>query len=132
MDPGIYQLRKRTVYSRTIKIYKGVDNPIQIVVNNQDNKPVPLTNLSVRVDVQDPLNEVSVYNTTVTITDSAKGLGIFTLDRSMVEGLDQRRYKLTFKTTNLLNSSEQPMYSDDNYGVPVELEVLSAYYPDSQ
>lgn len=131
LDTSIYHLRKRTVYSRTIKIYKGVDNPIQIVVNNQDNKPVPLTNLSVRVDVQDPLNEVSVYNTTVTITDSSKGLGIFTLDKSLVDQLDQRRYKLTFKTTNLSNSAEQPMYSDDNYGVPIELEVLPAYYPDA-
>ena len=119
------------MYSRTIKIYKGVDNPIQIVVNNQDNKPVPLTDLSVRVDVQDPLNEVSVYNTTVSITDSSKGLGIFTLDKSLVDRLDQRRYKLTFRTTNLSNSAEQPMYSDDNYGVPVELEVLPAYYPDA-
>ena len=131
MDTSIYHLRKRTVYSRTIKIYKGVDNPIQIVVNNQDNKPVPLTDLSVRVDVQDPLNEVSVYNTTVNITDSSKGLGIFTLDKSLVDRLDQRRYKLTFRTTNLSNSAEQPMYSDDNYGVPVELEVLPAYYPDA-
>ena len=131
MDTSIYHLRKRTVYSRTIKIYKGVDNPIQIVVNNQDNKPVPLTDLSVRVDVQDPLNEVSVYNTTVSITDSSKGLGIFTLDKSLVDRLDQRRYKLTFRTTNLSNSAEQPMYSDDNYGVPVELEVLPAYYPDA-
>jgi len=131
LDTSIYHLRKRTVYSRTIKIYKGVDNPIQIVVNNQDNKPVPLTDLSVRVDVQDPLNEVSVYNTTVNITDSSKGLGIFTLDKSLVDRLDQRRYKLTFRTTNLSNSAEQPMYSDDNYGVPVELEVLPAYYPDA-
>lgn len=131
LDTSIYHLRKRTVYSRTIKIYKGVDNPIQIVVNNQDNKPVPLTGLSVRVDVQDPLNEVSVYNTTVNITDSSLGLGIFTLDKSLVDRLDQRRYKLTFRTTNLLDSAEQPMYSDDNYGVPVELEVLPAYYPDA-
>jgi hypothetical protein len=131
LDTSIYHLRKRTVYSRTIKIYKGVDNPIQIVVNNQDNKPVPLTDLSVRVDVQDPLNEVSVYNTTVSITDSSKGLGIFTLDKSLLDRLDQRRYKLTFRTTNLSNSAEQPMYSDDNYGVPVELEVLPAYYPDA-
>lgn len=131
MDPSIYNLRKRTVYSRTIKIYRGVDNPIQIVVNNQDNKPVPLTGVLVRVDIQDPLNEVSVYNTTVTITNADQGLGIFTLDKSLVDSLDQRRYKLTFKTTNIENSAEQPMYVDENYGVPVELEVLPAYYPDA-
>ena len=98
LDPTIYTLRKRTVYARTITVYKGVDNPIQVIVNNQDNKPVPLTGYAVRVDVQDPLNEVSKFNTNVTITDPVKGLGYFTLDKTLLDTLDQRFYKLTFKT----------------------------------
>lgn len=131
MDPAIYHLRKRTVYSRTIKIYRGIDNPIQVIVSNQDNKPVPLLNVSVRVDIQDIVNEVSVFNTTVTIVDPAKGEGFFTLDKALVDSLDHRRYKLTFKTQRLDDGAEQPMYADENYGVPIELEVLSAYYPDA-
>lgn len=129
MDPTIYALRKRTVYSRTITVYKGVDNPIQVIVNNQDNKAVPLMGYEVRVDVQDPLNEVSLYNTNVTITDAAKGLGIFTLSQAFVESLDQRRYKLTFRTIQIENGTEQPMYTNHNYGVPLDLEVLPGYYP---
>ena len=129
LDPSIYALRKRTVYSRTITIYKGVDNPIQVIVNNQDNKPVPLTDYQVRVDVQDPVNEVSLCNITVAITDAAKGLGIFTLDREFVDSLDQRFYKLTFRTTRIDDGTEQPMYTNHNYGVPLDLEVLPAYYP---
>lgn len=117
------------MYSRTITIYKGVDNPIQVTVSNQDNKSVPLTGYQVRVDVQDPLNEVSLYNANVTITDAAKGLGIFTLSRAFVESLDQRRYKLTFRTIRIEDGGEQPMYTNHNYGVPLDLEVLPAYYP---
>jgi len=129
MDPTIYALRKRTVYSRTITIYKGVDNPIQVIVNNQDNKPVPLTGYEVRVDVQDPVNGVSLYDTNLTITDEAKGLGIFTLSQAFVESLDQRRYKLTFRTIKIEDGSEQPMYTNHNYGAPLDLEVLPGYYP---
>lgn len=129
LDTSIYTTRKRTVYSRTITIYKGVDNPIQVIVSNQDNKSVPLTGYQVRVDVQDPLNEVSLYNDNVTITDAAKGLGIFTLSQSFVESLDQRRYKLTFRTIRIEGGVEQPMYTNHNYGVPLDLEVLPAYYP---
>lgn len=131
MDPTIFSLRKRTVYSRTIKIYKGVDNPIQVVVNNQDNKPVPLTGLNVQIDIQDPVNEVSVFSTSVTITDALKGYGLVTFSRALVDTLDQRRYKLTFKTQRIEDETEQPMYVDDNYGVPLDLEVLPAYYPDA-
>ena len=36
MDPAIFTVRNRTVYSRPIKVYQGVDNPIQVVVKNQD------------------------------------------------------------------------------------------------
>lgn len=131
LDPTIYTLRKRTVYARTITVYKGVDNPIQVIVNNQDNKPVSLTGYAVRVDVQDPLNEVSKFNTNVTITDPIKGLGYFTLDKTLLDTLDQRFYKLTFKTLRLADSEEQPMYTNHNYGVPLDLEVLPAYFPDA-
>ena len=131
LDPTIYPLRKRTVYARTITVYKGVDNPIQVIVNNQDNKPIPLTGYAVRVDVQDPLNEVSKFNTNVTITDPVKGLGYFTLDKTLLDTLDQRFYKLTFKTLRLADSEEQPMYTNHNYGVPLDLEVLPAYFPDA-
>ena len=130
MDPTIYHLRKRVVYSRPITVYQGVDNPIQVVVNNQDNKPISLVGYNVRVDVQDTVNQVSLFNTNVTITNPDRGYGIFTLTKEFLNGLDQRLYKLTLKTQKIEDSSEQPLYIDDNYGVPLDLEVLPAYYPD--
>ena len=130
LDPTIYHLRKRVVYSRPITVYQGVDNPIQVVVNNQDNKPISLVGYNVRVDVQDTVNQVSLSNTNVTITNTDRGYGIFTLTKEFLNGLDQRLYKLTLKTQKIEDSSEQPLYIDDNYGVPLDLEVLPAYYPD--
>ena len=131
MDPTIYTLRKRVVYSRPITVYQGVDNPIQVLVNNQDNKPISLAGVNVRVDVQDPVNQVSIFNTNVTVTNPAKGYCTFTLTKEFLDTLDQRLYKLTFRTQNIADSSEQPLYSDANYGVPLDLEVLPAYYPDA-
>ena len=41
-----------------------------------------------------------------------------------------RLNKLKF-TTRLADSEEQPMYTNHNYGVPLDLEVLPAYFPDA-
>ena len=38
LDTTIFTTRNRIVYSRPIKVYQGIDNPLQIIVKNQDQK----------------------------------------------------------------------------------------------
>lgn len=137
-DTSIFTNRNRIMYSRPIKVYQGVDNPIQIIIKNQDQKSVDLTGYSVQADIQDPVNRVTVNSYAVefaTQADLAHGRGSFILDKETLNSLEQRFYKLTFKTVelgmnnpNYLGRSERPLYIDDNYGVPLDLEVLPAYY----
>lgn len=130
-DPEIFTTRNRVVYSRPIKVYQGIDNPIQVVVKNQDQKGVNLTGYIMQAQIQDPTNGVTVETYAVTFADITKGLANFTLDRSTINALEQRFYKLTFKTIKTSDNTEQPIYIDDNYGVPLDLQVLPAYYADS-
>lgn len=116
------------MYSRTIKVYQGIDNPIQVIVRNQDQKSVNLTGYSVQADIQDPTNQVTVESYAVTFANIASGLGTFTIASEVVNSLEQRFYKLTFRTILTADSSERPLYIDDNYGVPLDLQVLPAYY----
>ena len=127
-DPTIFTNRNRIMYSRPIKVYQGVDNPIQVIVRNQDQKGVNLTGYAVQADIQDPTNQVTVNSYAVTFADITNGLGNFTLDKDTVDSLEQRFYKLTFKTICQTDNTEAPMYIDDNYGVPLDLEVLPAYW----
>lgn len=129
-DPAIFTTRNRTVYSRTVKIYQGIDNPIQLIVKNQDQKSVDLTGYLVEMQIQDPVNQITVQTFPVTFTDITKGLAIVTLDKTTVDSLEQRFYKLTIKTINQDSLAEAPLYIDDNYGVPLDLQVLPAYYSD--
>jgi hypothetical protein len=119
------------VYSRPIKAYQGIDNPMQVVIRNQDQKLIDLSGYVVMAAIQDPLNGVTVESFAVTFTDITKGLGNFTIDRSTINNLQQRFYKLTFKTIKQSDNTEQPLYIDDNYSVPLDLEILPAYYADS-
>lgn len=116
------------MYSRTIKIYQGIDNPIHIVTKNQDQKGVDLTGYDVQVDIQDPENAITVETFTVNFITQNKGLGVFTIPKSVVNALDQRHYELTVKLIELTTNDETPLYIDDNYSVRLPLQVLSAYY----
>jgi hypothetical protein len=57
-----------------------------------------------------------------------KGFGTFTIPKSDANQLTQRNYRLTFRAINIASNAEQPAYIDDNYGVPIDLIVLPAYY----
>jgi hypothetical protein len=130
-DPAIFTTRNRQVYSRPIKVYQGVDNPIQVIIRNQDQKKINMTGYTVQAAIQDPTNQVTVETYAVTFANIATGQGTFTIDRATINTLEQRFYKLTFKTNFTADNTEQPVYIDDNYGVPLDLQVLPAYYADS-
>ena len=130
-DPAIFTTRNRQVYSRPIKVYQGVDNPVQVIVRNQDQKNINLTGYTVQASIQDPTNQVTIETYAVTFANIAVGQGTFTLDKGTINTLENRFYKLTFKTIKTSDNTEQPVYIDDNYGVPLDLEILPAYYADS-
>jgi hypothetical protein len=128
VDPAIFTTRNRVVYTRTIKIYQGIDNPLQVQVKNQDQKPINTTGYLVQLDIQDIESRGSVESLAVTITNAAKGQGTVIIPRDVVNALDQRRYKLTIKLINQTTNNEQPLYVDDNYGAMADLEVLEGWY----
>ncbi len=128
IDPAIFTTRNRVVYARPVTVYQGIDNPMQVVVKNQDQKAVDVTNYSMVAEIQDPNNKVAVATYALTWVDALTGRGAFTLDKATVNSLEQRFYKLTFKTVNTVTHVEQPIYVDDNYSVPLDLKVLPAYH----
>lgn len=128
LDTTIFTTRNRKVYSRPIKVYQGIDNPIQVVVKNQDQKSVNLTGYAVQADLQDPINRLTVLSYAVSWADITKGLGTFTITREEIDALEQRFYKLTFRTIKTSDNSQKPTYIDDNYGVPLDVQIEQAYY----
>jgi hypothetical protein len=128
VDPTIFATRNPIVYTRTIKIYQGIDNPLQVLVKNQDQKAINTTGYLVQLDIQDIESRGSVESLAVTMIDPTKGVGTVTIPRDVANALDQRRYKLTIKLINQTTNQEQPLYVDDNYGALADLEVLEGWY----
>ena len=132
LDTSITTLRNRQVYARPVTIYQGIDNPIQIVMKNQDQKPVNLTGYAVQADIQDPVNRVTVESFAVVFSNITLGRGSFIIDKTTANSLEQRNYKITFKTIKTSDNTERPVYVDDNYGAPIDLVVLPAYYSSTE
>jgi uncharacterized protein YukJ len=127
-DTSIFTPRNRVVYSRPITVYQGIDNPLQIVVKNQDQKSANLTGYTVQLDIQDPLTKGAVESLTITMTDITKGLGTVTIPKATVTALDQRKYKLSIKLIANATNDERPLYIDDNYGALLDLDVKPGWY----
>ena len=138
MDPTIFTTRNRVVYSRPIKVYQGIDNPIQVILRNQDQKKVDISNgvsntvpaYYVEAAIQDPVNKLTVVKYDVDFTDYTSGNGTFIIEKAIIDNLEQRTYKLTFSIENINTGAKKPLYIDDNYGAPLDLFVLPAYWSD--
>ena len=116
------------MYARPIKIYQGIDNPVVVEFKNQDQKLVNFTGYTVQASIQDPDNIATVNTYAVTFANIANGTGAFTFDAVTISNLENRVYKLTFKTNKTSDNTERPLYADDNYAVGVDLDILPAYY----
>jgi len=127
-DDNIFTVRNNIVYAHPIKVYQGIDNPVQIIMLNQDNKSINLVGNQVWVSVQDSVDKTVVAEYQVQWSDITNGQGTILLDKETLNALDQRRYKLTIKKVNTLTNAETPAYVDDNYSVQLDIEVLPGYY----
>jgi hypothetical protein len=128
MDLSIFTVRNRIMYNRNVKVYQGIDNPIQLNIKNQDQKAVNLTGYNVSAQIQDPVEKITVESFACTWVNQAQGQGYITLTRATVDNLEQRNYVLTFRVTQVSDNTDEVLYADDNHQVPIGLEILPGYY----
>lgn len=124
--------RYRKVYNRNLKIYKSVDNRIDIQVRNSDQKTMNITgstlvfNLIVR-DTQDLVfqkdftdQDLSTGKVTLTLLeeelfDLDPGFYQYSIIKEVRENINTDEYKVTSKI---------PLYVDSQYGILANLEIL--------
>jgi hypothetical protein len=129
-DPDIEQ-RNRVVYTRTINVYQGVDNLIKVKVQNQDQKPYNLTNVTPLVfsiiDDYVTSNANVIFQTNVTVSNATTGTCTVLIPRDQVNAFerDQYIYSIYYTSGNL----QFPAYVDDNWGAQGQMFVVSTAYP---
>jgi hypothetical protein len=124
--------RYRKVYNRNLKIYKSVDNRIDIQVRNSDQKTMNITgstlvfnliardtqNLVFQKDFID--QDLTTGKVTVSLTESE----LFALDPGFYQYSIVKEVRETINANEHKVVSKIPLYVDSQYGVLANLEIL--------
>ena len=120
--------RNRQVYSPNIKLYRNTDNPVRLLVKNQDQKPIDITNFDILVDLVDFENQQTVASYNATKINNLKGICEVLVAKGDIDPLENRYfYLMVRKSYN--GADPQVAYVDDNYSVQLPVEIHGAYLP---
>ena len=126
------QVEWRIVYQRTIKIYKGIDNILEIDVKNNDQKRISLDGSIVKMIVMDQANnEINTY-TAINLEDdsshASRGLARITISSNDIADL----YPQFLNFAVFIQTNDQPeelLYVDSKYGAKGTIELLNGINP---
>jgi hypothetical protein len=125
----------KIVYQKPIKIYKGVDNVIELEVKNSDQKRIDLFGKTIRFVLMDQNNrEIDTYNATVVddgSTACVKGVARITLPESALAALDTQYLKFSSYVVNADNTKTL-LYGDSKYGAQGFIELLDGVIPSTR
>lgn len=118
-----YSTEKRQVYQRTIKLYKGVDNTIELDVRQSDERRLSLVGKTANINFYDAIKQV-LFSATATPVLSKTGIMTVTIDKELIEFIDPQ--KLTMVITLLDgNSNETILYADTQFGLEATVDLMN-------
>lgn len=126
-DPTL-NLRNRIVYTRTVKLYKGVDNVLRFAFKNGDQKTVNVTGWDITFNMLSDDESLIVVAKDAVAVNANLGIVTATITDLDLVDLSNFRYKYSLTITDPYGS-EQVVYADDNYGVRGEIELLDGPHP---
>lgn len=120
--------RNEVVYARGIKVYKGVDNVLQVQFKNQDQKPVVITGRTIEFFLLDKPTLSTHIKRDGIIVDGANGIASVTLTESELNNLVSKLYTYSLKVTDS-DGTTHVIYADDTYNAGGSIELQDKVYP---
>lgn len=115
-------------YQQPLLFYKGTSNVLRLVVYNNNQDVVDLTNYDVQVQIVDKETRQHFVTKTATVTTPTSGISTITFTSSDLENLNNRFYHLIARLVDPDDGSSlvdtEILYIDDNFGAftPITLE----------
>ncbi len=128
------QERYRRVYNRTVKIYRGVDNRIDLQVRNSDEKAVSITGYNFVFNLINPeTQKLLVTKDCLDVDDSSPNRGrlYVILTESELSSIEPGSYHYTIVRESRQSlgdgtysvTQREPMYIDSQYGSHAVIEI---------
>ena len=123
--------RYRRVYNRNLKIYRSVDNRLDIQVRNSDQKAQNVTGSTLVFNLISREDKNLILSKDCVTVDATKGRVYVILTRSELEGLEKGfyAYSVVSETRTVVDADEytvsnrRALYIDSQYGVVSPIEV---------
>lgn len=135
LDPSTCPVEWKIVYQKPIKIYKGVDNVLELEVKNADQKRVDIFGKSVKFVLMDQTSkEIETYDATIVddgSTACVKGVARISIPEADLTDLDPQHLKFTSYILNN-DSTKTLLYGDTKYGAQGFVDLLDGVIPSSR
>jgi hypothetical protein len=123
--------RYRRVYNRNLKVYRSVDNRIDLQVRNSDQKAAEITGSILVSNIVTREGKDLILSKDCTTQSAATGKVYVTLTKEELNSLESGfyNYSVTQETREIINATEYrvtsrtPMFQDAQYGAISVLEV---------
>ena len=122
--------RNRVVYTRTIQMYKNINNVLKFQFLNSEQKPINLGNRSATFNIVDDYvyaNANVVLSSNITIYNSSQGLGYTIVSGNDLVQLDRENYTYNVKIDSIYGNVVT--YVDDNYNAVGQIFLSNSAYP---
>jgi hypothetical protein len=120
----------RPVYSRTIKVYKGIDNTIQFRLLNADQKPVTIEDSPVFVAFDENQSKIIERSCTVTDDSTTETRGMFEVEITENDLLNIQQQYISFNIyLEATDGQRQVTYSNRNFDSMGIIYIDSRSYP---
>lgn len=120
----------RPVYSRTIKVYKGIDNTIQFRLLNADQKPVTIEDSPMFVAFDENQSKIIERACTVTDDSTTETRGMFEVEITENDLLNIQQQYISFNIyLEATDGQRQVTYSNRNFDSMGIIYIDSRSYP---
>jgi len=111
------------VYNRTVKLFRGVDNRIDIQVRNADEKALNITGSNISFSLIRHGNQSLVFTKSCTPIDITKGRFYVTITEQELYDINNGFYQYSvYQLTS--TGTKIPLYIDSQYGAVANIEVV--------
>jgi hypothetical protein len=130
-DLASFTTEYKSVYQRTVKIYKGVDNVIEFDIKNADQKRIELNTspsiTDITLNVMDAAGNALPTSPYTVSPTALKGIATATIPSADLEGLDEQF--LTYSVTALQDGNNIPLYGDTLFGATGKIQLIGNAMP---
>ncbi len=115
-------------YAKTVKLHRGVNNPIKFKIRNNNQKNVNVEGSVFTMFVVDALTRREIFNRRLEIEDAARGVIGTTITENDLNNLDAVRYHYGIKLVDS-DGIEYPIYVNHSYSAAGVIEIINDAFP---